>query len=116
MVNLELSFPAKILWPNGRGHWATKHKATAKAKSEAFYALKATIPPCFEHNGDPIKWYVTFHPKTAHEIDIDNAAASLKAFQDGFALALQVNDKIFERPTINFGKPVKGGKVIVSFA
>lgn len=109
----ELPFPALILWPNGRGHHMAKHREFQKHKSWACGALKAGLPPCFKHNGARIDWLVTFYPKTRHAIDDDNARASLKAYQDGFAVALGIDDKLFNAPRIQFGEPVKGGRVVV---
>lgn len=109
---IELPFPAKILWPNGRGHWAAKARAFKDHKGWAWAAGMAK----FRHIGlttGPVNWSVTIHPKTAHAIDDDNARASLKAYQDGLALALGVDDKQFNAPTLTFGEPIKGGKVII---
>jgi len=64
----------------------------------------------------PVNWSVTIHPKTAHAIDDDNARASLKAYQDGLALALGVDDKQFKAPTLTFGEPIKGGLVRIEIA
>ena len=115
-VSFELPFPAKILWPNGRGHWAAKAKAFKEHKAWAFYGLKAMLGPSLPHtvkDGEPVDWAVTVHPKTANRVDDDNARASLKAYQDGLAQALGVDDSWFRPPSLAFGEPVKGGKVIV---
>ena len=106
---IELPFPAKILWPNGRGHWAAKAKAFKAHKQWAYYAgiwLASAVEP-----NERINWSVTIHPKTAHAIDDDNARASLKAYQDGLALAFGVNDSQFNAPFLTFGEPIKGGLV-----
>jgi crossover junction endodeoxyribonuclease RusA len=106
---IELPLPAKILWPNGRGHWAAKAKAFKAHKEWAY------IAGCWEGKpsapGGRIDWSVTIHPKTAHAIDDDNARASLKAYQDGLALAFGVNDSQFNAPSLTFGEPIKGGLV-----
>lgn len=110
MSALELPFPAKILWPNGRGHHMAKHRAFKAHKQWAWAALQA------EPDSEirlPVRWSVTFYPKTRHEIDDDNARASLKAYQDGFALALGLDDKHFAAPTIHFAEPVKNGRVVI---
>lgn len=112
---IELPFPDKILWPNGRGHWAVKSKAFKAHKGWAYIAGKSE----FRFRASPpelVDWSVTIHPKTANVIDDDNARASLKAYQDGFAAALGVDDSAFNAPTLTFGKPVKGGLVVVTFA
>jgi hypothetical protein len=40
----------------------------------------------------------------------------LKAYQDGLALALGVDDKQFNAPTLTFGEPIKGGLVRIKIA
>lgn len=110
MTSFELPFPAKILWPNGRGHWAEKSRAFKAHKEWAYIATKAATGPRFSK----VYWNVTVHPKTRHPIDDDNARASLKAYQDGIALALGVDDKAFAAPVLTFGEPVKGGLVVVT--
>ncbi len=71
-VCFELPFPAKILWPNGRGHWAEKSRAFKAHKQWAHTATIAAVG-----NGKPtpsmVQWSVKFHPKTRHPIDDDNA-------------------------------------------
>lgn len=113
---IELPFPHKILWPNGRGHHMAKHREFQKHKQWAFNAMLAHMPRCYRHNGKRIEWSAVFYPKTANAIDDDNARASLKAYQDGMALALGIDDKLFDAPTIHFGQPVKGGRVVVTLS
>jgi crossover junction endodeoxyribonuclease RusA len=113
-MQIELPFPAKILWPNGRGHHMAKHRAFKSHKGWSWAAATAEVGPGFRYAVERVQWSVTFYPKTRNEIDEDNAAASLKAYQDGLAQALGVNDSIFARPTIHFGEPVKGGKCVVT--
>ena len=108
---IELPFPAKILWPNGRGHHMKKHREFQKHKQWAWAALCADRQ--YGYPGGKIQWLVTFYPKTRNEIDDDNARASLKAYQDGFAKALGIDDNLFCAPRVQFGEPVKGGKVVV---
>jgi crossover junction endodeoxyribonuclease RusA len=114
---IELPFPAKILWPNGRGHWAAKAKAFKLHKTAAFYAARQSfVLGSRSKSSRLIDWSVTIHPKTAHAIDDDNARASLKAYQDGLALALGVNDSQFNAPSLTFGEPIKGGLVRIVIA
>ena len=108
-----LPFPDKSLWPNGRAHWATKSRAFAKHKAWAFNATKANLPRCFNWNGEPIKIAYKITPKTAHKIDRDNCVAAMKAYQDGIALALKVDDSAFAVPVIEFAEPKKPGGVEV---
>lgn len=113
---IELPFPAKILWPNGRAHWRDKNRAFQKHKQWAYYAMLERGVRASIVTDVRITWSVIVHPKTRHEIDDDNARASLKAYQDGFAQALGVNDSRFAAPALSFGEPVKGGKIVVEFA
>jgi crossover junction endodeoxyribonuclease RusA len=111
---IELPFPAKCLWPNARPHWAAKAKAFKAHKEWAYVA--GMIGYGMARVDARIDWSVTIHPKTAHAIDDDNARASLKAYQDGLALALGVDDKQFNAPTLTFGEPIKGGLVRIEIA
>lgn len=108
-----LPFPDKILWPNGRGHYMAKSRAVKKHKEWAYNATKAALPPCFKHNGTPITLQYTITPKTSHAIDRDNAVAAMKAYQDGIALALGVDDSAFGTPRVEFADPEKPGRVEV---
>lgn len=110
MSLIQLPFPAKVLWPNGRGHRMAKHREFQKHKAWAHAAaLSAKLP----RPVGKVEWSVTFYPKTSHAIDDDNARASLKAYQDGIALALGVDDKSFAAPVLHFGEPIKGGAIVV---
>lgn len=113
-----LPFPAKILWPNGRGHWAAKAFAFKNHKHWAFLSCREAYPVGLgfafgKTEGGRVDWSVTMHPKTRHVIDRDNAHASLKAYADGIAMALGVDDKLFNTPSLTFGEPIKGGKVVI---
>jgi len=109
---IELPFPAKVLWPNGRGHWAVKAKAIKAHRQWAFIATLA-----YYGNREkpvlPITLRYTITPLTAHEIDRDNAVAACKSYQDGVAQALKIDDKEFGTPEIRFADPQRPGKIIV---
>ena len=112
---IELPFPAKILWPNGRTrNYRWRNAEFQKHKDWAWKAALANLPPAYKHEGGAIRLCCTVYPKTRHSIDEDNASAAMKAYQDGIAVALRVNDSIFKAPTIQFGEPVKGGKVVIA--
>lgn len=112
----DLPFPAKILWPNGRGHHMAKHRAFQEHKRWAYYATQAATPMllCDAAANARVDWTVTVHPKTGNAIDDDNARASMKAYQDGIALALGVNDSAFNAPVLTFAEPVKGGRMTLT--
>lgn len=56
---------------------------------------------------------LTIHPKTANTIDADNGIAACKAYLDGIAQALNVDDSTFNAPVLFWGLPYKGGKVVI---
>lgn len=107
---IELPYPAKILWPNGRGHHMAKHRANVKHKTWAHFAAQEVGLVAPEGR---FRLVATFHPKTRHKVDSDNASASLKAYQDGIAAYLKIDDSAFAEPKIEFGEPIKGGRVFI---
>lgn len=116
-VNIELSWPAKALWPNasgvGRSHWR-KTRAKSTAKAEAYYAtLAALLGSKFQHNGGRLPFVITAYPPTKRHADDDNLTAACKASRDGIARALGIDDKYFDQ-RLQWGEPVKGGKIVVA--
>lgn len=64
--------------------------------------------------GDRLRLVATFRCKPSGPLpDADNAVASLKAYQDGIAAALGVDDRHFAQPDVLFGERVKDGAVVV---
>lgn len=84
-----------------------KSEATKKARLDAkmvagqfrpFLATAATMR-------------VTFFPPGNHGYDDDNLMASIKAYRDGIADGLRVNDRIFRMGPPVIGEVVKRGNV-----
>lgn len=114
MITLELPFPTKVLWPNGRpGHWAVKARAIKSARRVAAWEVKAANRQRLSWRAATLAW--TIHPKTANKIDDDAPPAALKAYRDGIADALGIDDQNFSA-TYQFGSPVKGGAVLVTIS
>lgn len=111
-VRIALPWPARQLSPNARAHWAVKAKATKDARNTArvltLEAMKLRRP---RWEGVVLHW--DFHPKTASLPDGDNAESSCKAYRDGIADALGIDDAKFST-TRSIGAPVKGGAVLVT--
>ncbi|MDF2382464.1 hypothetical protein JMG10_13360 [Nostoc ellipsosporum NOK] len=109
-MDVELPWPHRILWPNGRTRSAAwkraefqKHKdwAWAAAKAAKLVAPDGRIPVL-----------LTFCPlPKGKEPDKDNCIAVSKAYLDGIAKAMGVDDRLFD-PDVKFGP--RGSKVIVS--
>lgn len=113
MTTVTLPFPVKLLWPNGRApHWASRHRAVKAARSLAALECRAAIGPGKPGwTGVTLAWVI--HPKTAHRIDDDAPPYALKAFRDGIADALGIDDSRFVA-TYAMGEPIKGGRVVVT--
>lgn len=109
----ELPWPPRILSPNGRGHHMAVYKAKKAAKRAGGNAVLAAGRPRFAQ-GAPLSVTITFHPPTRAVPDEDNAIASLKAYLDGIAAALGVDDRMFRLQRPIMAAPVKGGRVLVA--
>ena len=90
-MKVTLSFPSSLLSPNNRKHWAEKMPVKNAAKLEAKLA-GAKLD--YKHNGQNIHILVKFYPPKNNR-DEDNCMASAKAYLDGFASGIRVNDKFF---------------------
>lgn len=109
---ITLPYPAAILNPNKKTHWAKKWKAQKAQKDYAYLAAKAAgIPP----QQDVYHLEITFYPPDKRRRDMDNALASCKGAFDGIALAWGVDDSKF-RYAQKWGEDVKGGKIIIKLS
>jgi crossover junction endodeoxyribonuclease RusA len=111
-LKLTLPWPAKELSPNARAYHFARARAAKKARKDAWLvmleALKGSKP---DWQRVAIHW--EFRPKTKNRPDDDNAESSAKAYRDGIADALGIDDTNFTT-TRSIGEPVKGGAVIVT--
>lgn len=110
MITIDLPYPHKALWPNGRAHWGTKSTQTQKHRQWAHLATMAETPDGFMPSA--IKLVVYAKPKGPLP-DRDNCIAACKALLDGVADALGVNDQDFPAPTVEFSTPREGRFVLV---
>lgn len=115
-VSFTLPFPDKLLWPNGRTRrYMAKHRVLKSHRGWAKIAAQAAgvknLP-----RGHSYSIAITVHPKTKHPIDRDNAVSSAKAYLDGIADAMGVDDRHFDTPTIAFAEPVKGGLMTIALS
>ncbi len=109
-ASVTLPWPHKSLWPNGRAHWASKARETAKHKDWAWKAGMAAKLPCGSSERIPI--LMIFHPKPKGPApDQDGCISSCKAYLDGIAKAMGVDDRLFDiQPPII---AERGSKVII---
>jgi len=104
-LSVWLPWPVAALSPNSRSHWSVKALAVKNARHDArilaMDAMKA-VPVVYLPYEIPV--LVTFVPnRKLHAYDYDNAQASLKAYSDGIADALGVNDARFRYTYIHEG-------------
>lgn len=116
-MQIELGWPAKALSPNFRCnvHWP-RTRALAAAKKEAHGAtLAAMMRGCAPKWAEQrIAFIITAYPPDKRERDDDNLVSSCKASRDGIALALGIDDSRFDLRPLQWGEPVKNGKIIIT--
>lgn len=106
-----LPFPPASLSGHAKGHWRTKAAATRKHRAwarAATLAARPAVPP----EGD-IAVRVRFVPPNRRG-DRTNYPNRMKAYLDGVADALGVNDRRF-LPSYEFADPAAPGRVEITF-
>ena len=114
-VSISLGWPVQALGPNKRVrvHWTIRHRAEKAAKHLAHWtALEAGATRL---SGKPVQMVVTFHRPDNRVRDDDNDIGRFKAYRDGIADALNINDSEL-RPTYEWGPVVKGGRIVVTIS
>lgn len=112
-ITITLPWPDKDLSPNARVHFHALAAAKRQAKSIAHgLALEAGARFLAIARGPVVTWQ--FSPPDRRRRDLDNCIASCKAYSDGLAMALQVDDSAWEWRFLPMGQPVKGGQVTVT--
>ena len=104
MIEIDLPWPAPILWPNGPQARNRGHKASVTHKHRDWAHL-ATLEALQGRTGFvPARIVIRVHPKPRGPLpDKDNCIAACKAMLDGIADALHVNDRFFPTPEVEFG-------------
>jgi hypothetical protein len=113
-LEIEVSWPADSLWPNKSAHRYVQARSRKAAKREAFYATKLAMPHDWAPEGEKVSVHVVGHCKpTGPHPDKDNTVAAIKSHLDGIALAIGMNDRNFEAPTVEWADRCERGKLIV---
>ena len=110
-MSITLPFPAQVLWPNGRTK-SHHYKAAAfrKARTEAAWAAKAAS---IRVGNAPISVHIVVCPKARGPApDADNCVSACKAYLDGIASAIGINDRHFSSPTVEIS-PERTGKFVI---
>jgi crossover junction endodeoxyribonuclease RusA len=116
-LTLSLPWPDVALSPNGRFHWAEKSRAVKKARDYAWGMTLAAMGPLGIVRASwvgPIEVVYTLHPLMDRNRDDDNLVASFKAYRDGIARALGVDDSIFRTMPLVYGAKAKPACVEVT--
>lgn len=113
-IKIHLPWPDPDLSPNARVGWRAKAIATAQAREDGGWAAKVDAPPLDDYKKfGKLKAQYIFHPPNRRRRDQDNAAAMMKAYQDGVCDVLEINDYYFQMEKPIWLDPIPGGKVIL---
>lgn len=111
-ITVSLPWPSKHLSPNARPKLREKMRAKKIARETAFALTLETLGLVGVASVSRIQ--VQWCQPDRRSRDDDNLIASFKAYRDGIALALKVDDKTF-RPEHDADGPITaGGRVIVT--
>jgi len=121
VLTVALSRPGRVLSPNSRSHWSAKQRAVREARSRARLMMlkqrRDAEELCLLPEGwRPMRYDVTWFYWGGTGPDADNALASCKAYLDGCADALGVNDRVLDCAGIHRVKDrVQDGTVLIRF-
>lgn len=108
---IDLPYPAKALWPNGRSHHMAKARELRKHRQ---WAALATLEALGRAPGfSPAAITIHVHAKRSGSLpDKDNVIAASKSLLDGIADALKINDRDFPAPKVEFA-PIRDGRFVI---
>lgn len=109
----QLDYPDRKLSPNARGKWVMKEGARKLAKTEGHTIARLAMESQTFIQASAYEVDITFYPPDRRHRDIDNVFSSIKSHLDGVCQALGINDKSFSKFTLQFGEPVRNGRVDV---
>lgn len=95
-LELVLPWPSKDLSPNGRVHWSRKAKATKHARQTAVVLAHEAGWRTLHLPAGKLHLWVSFHQAPGKALpDDDNMLGRFKAYRDGIAQVLGIDDKRF---------------------
>lgn len=114
-VTLKLSWPARPLWQNSNAHFMAKARAVKAARREAMIASQAVGLHRIKGVISAELAFEFYPPISSRATDIQNMPATVKAYIDGIADALGIDDKAFAQPDwpSAFNPKCRDGHVIV---
>ena len=116
MTVIELPWPDRVLSPNARVHWAKKAKATKAARNDASWIAISSGVRTYDFAGlNELNVTLVFIPPDNRARDTDGMISSVKAYCDGIADILGVDDSKWIL-SIRREKPRKPGFVRVEIS
>lgn len=119
---IHLPWPDRELHPNARRHYMTKARAAKKARALAHWAVEDHFRRRFitpKKRLDAIQPLtagcdvkITFHPPDNRRRDTDGMLSACKAYLDGIADAIGVDDSRFSI-SISRGEPKIGAGLVI---
>jgi len=90
IAEIFLPWPDKRLSPNARVHWSSLARAKKAAKRTAYYTtLEAGVGKI---EADTVSVKYSFFPPDRRRRDADNMLSACKAYADGIAQAIGIDD------------------------
>jgi len=102
---IDLPWPPRDLHPNARVHWTRRHRATKAAREAANW-----LCPIGPIEADRLNVTIIFHEPDKRRRDIDGMLSNVKAYCDGIADSIEVDDSKWSI-ALRRGEVVKGGTV-----
>lgn len=93
-ITFELEYPNAKLSPNARTHHMQKANITKKARSDSKFIALSAGAGSLAKTGLQVR--VNFYPSTKRRRDEDNVIGAFKAYRDGIADAIGVDDCYIE--------------------
>jgi crossover junction endodeoxyribonuclease RusA len=113
MIELCLPWPDKLLSPNARAHWAKKGKAVKDARLMSCLTAKNAGWHRLVLPDGRLQLWIDLYPPDRRRRDDDNAYSACKAYRDGIADALGIDDSRFVGHPYLKDEVRKGGEVRV---
>jgi crossover junction endodeoxyribonuclease RusA len=110
---VKLPYPDKVIWPNGRT--LNRKYKSASVKAHRGWAHSAALGA--KHGQQftaPVTVRLVVYPKARGPLpDQDNCIAACKAYLDGIADAIGINDRDFTAPVVEYGDRTKRGDFVL---
>lgn len=113
-LELVLPWPSKDLSPNARVHWRARSKATKAARQAAvLLAFEAGLRDAWLPSGQLHLWIDIYQAPGKKLPDDDNMLGRCKAYRDGIAQVLGIDDRRFKSHPDVKAERRPGGQVVM---